>query len=118
MNEEKRLKVNPEECDRDIRTYGDVIRHMTNQELALFLQNGQFEVELGLLAVIRAKTFPHRHGERMLDTKEWGSMYGFMEHRVSDEEWNYGDVWGIENWQDMVQWEWPGKKNFGMDVVY
>jgi hypothetical protein len=41
MNEEKRLKVNPEECDRNIKTCGDVIRHMTNQELALFQKHLQ-----------------------------------------------------------------------------
>lgn len=30
MNDEKKLTIKPEECDRNIKTYGDVIRHMTN----------------------------------------------------------------------------------------
>lgn len=113
-------KVNTEECNRDIRTYGDVIRHMTNEELALFLQEMQAEIELGVLAVMRAKMYPHRRAgeETRVDGKVWNSYYNFMQHRVSDEDENYGDAWGIDNWQDLMQWEWDTKKNFGMDVVY
>lgn len=113
------LKIDPEQCDRNIKTYGDVIRHMTNQELALFLINGGFNLEAGTLAVLRAKTYMHRHGgDRMVDTRRWDSMYGFMQHRISEEEKDFGDVWGVADWQDMCQWEMSGRKNFGMDVVY
>ncbi len=113
-------KINTDECNRDIRTYGDVIRHMTNEELALFLQEMQAEIELGILAVMRAKMYWHRHAgeEPRVKQKRFNSYYSFMEHRVSYEDENYGDVWDIENWQDLMQWELTGKKNFGMDVVY
>lgn len=114
------IKINGEECDRSIRTYGDVIRHMNNDELALFLHEMQADVEAGLLAILRAKTYPHRRGgtESRLDKKSYNSMYSFMSGRITDEETDFGDLWGVENWQDMCQWEWPGKKNFGMDVEY
>lgn len=118
-SDEKKLTINPEECNRDIRTYGDVIRHMTNQELALFLINGHFNLEMGLMAIIRAKTYMHRMGgDPMVETKPWESMHRFMEHRIDDEEVNWADIWGVENWQDMCQWESKHMKNFGMDVVY
>lgn len=115
------MKINKDECNRDIRTYGDVIRHMTNEELALFLNEIQAEIELGILAVMRAKMYPHRkYGEetRVSESKTWNSFYNFMEHRVNEEDYNYADVWGVEDWQDLVQWESKSKKNFGMNVVY
>lgn len=116
---EKKLTINQEQCDRNIKTYGDVIRHMTNQELALFLINGHFNLEMGLMAVIRSKTYMHRRGgDPMVETKPWESMHRFMEHRIDDEEENWADIWGVENWQDMCQWESKGMKNFGKDVVY
>ena len=113
-------KIDTDKCNRDIRTYGDVIRHMSNQELALFLQEMQAEIELGILAVMRAKMYPHRFAdeEPHIKQKRWNSYYNFMEHRISYEDESYGDVWGIENWQDLMQWEWESPKNFGMDVVY
>jgi len=68
---------------------------------------------------MRAKMYPHRKGgDNRLDAKECRSWHNFMEHRISDEEYNFADVWGIDNWQDLMQWEWPDKKNFGMDIVY
>lgn len=116
------MTIKQDECNRDIRTYGDVIRHMTNEELALFLEEIQAEIELGILAVMRAKMYPHRKcGEepRVSEKcKSWNSFYNFMGHRVKDEDENYADVWGVENWQDLMQWESRNKKNFGMDIVY
>ena len=112
--------INQKDCNRNIRTYGDVIRHMTNDELAIFLAQMGSDIEMGIVAVMRAKMYPHRKcGEdTVTKTDIWYQMHSFMEHRVSEEEENYGDVWGIENWQDLMQWEWPTKKNFGMDIVY
>lgn len=113
--------INKDECNIKVKTYGDVIRHMTNTELALFLSESQANIELGLLAIMRAKMYPHRKcGEepRVKEYSKWESFYNFMEHRVSDEEYNYGDVWGVENWQDLMQWESKNKKNFGMNVDY
>ena len=80
----------------------------------------QAEIELGILAVMRAKMYPHRKcgEEKRIDTKSVRAFYSFMEYRVSEEEKNYGDVWGVENWQDLMQWESKNKKNFGMNVVY
>lgn len=115
------MKVNKDECNRDVKTYGDVIRHMTNAELALFLSEIQAEIELGILAVMRAKMYPHRKRSeetRAGEMTSWSSFYNFMEHRVNEEEENYADIWGVENWQDLVQWESKNKKNFGMNVVY
>lgn len=116
------MTIKKEECNRNIRTYGDVIRHMTNEELALFLEEIQAEIELGILAVMRAKMYPHRKcGEELTKSrqfKSWHSFYSFMGHRVEYEDENYGDVWGVENWQDLMQWESKHKKNFGMDVIY
>lgn len=114
------MTIDKNECNRDVRTYGDVIRHMTNAELALFLNEIQAEIELGILAVMRAKMYPHRKvkEEPRIETKSWSSFYSFMEHRVKNEEENYGDAWGVENWQDLMQWESDDMKNFGMDVVY
>ena len=117
----RKIKVEADKCDRNIRTYGDVIRHMTNQELALFLQEMQAEVEFGILAIMRAKSYPHRYRDNMdnaTEKKPYNSMYHFMEHRIKDEETDGFEIWGIENWQDLCQWEWPGQKNFGMDIVY
>ena len=111
--------IKPEECNRNIKTYGDVIRHMNNDELALFLKQMHGDIELGIMAIIRAKMYPHRKGgDSAVNTKEFDYMYGFMSHRIADEDVNYADVWGVENWQDLMQWEWPGHKNFGMDIVY
>lgn len=114
------MNIDKNECNRDVRTYGDVIRHMTNAELALFLDEIHAGIELGILAVMRAKMYPHRkiNEEPRVETKSWNSFYDFMEHRVKYEDENYGDVWGVDNWQDLMQWEHDGKKNFGMDVVY
>lgn len=114
------MNVDKKKCNRDVRTYGDVIRHMTNEELALFLNEIQAEIELGILAVMRAKMYPHRKAkeEPRIKTKSWNSFYSFMEHRVKYEDENYGDVWGVENWQDLMQWESDHMKNFGSDVVY
>lgn len=114
------MTIDTKECNRNIRTYGDVIRHMTNQELAIFLDQMHGNIELGAVAIMRAKMYPHRVGgdHTAVGTKDWDYMYSFMEHRVADEKTNYADVWGIENWQDLMQWEWPDKKNFGMDIVY
>ena len=55
---------------------------------------------------------------RVAENKPWNSFYNFMEHRVSEEDYDYADVWGVEDWQDFVQWESKCKKNFGMNVVY
>lgn len=115
------MSVNKDECNRKVKTYGDVIRHMTNSELALFLSELQAEIELGILAIMRAKMYPHRKGgeeTRVREKTEWSSFYNFMEHRVNEEKYNYADVWGVENWQDLVQWESPSKKNFGMNVEF
>ena len=119
------IKVDKEGCDRNIRTYGDVIRHMTNWELAIFLEEIPAEIELGVLAVMRAKMYLHRKcGEDPLvnekDKRRTGIEHfeSFMEHRLKYEDENYGDVWGIENWQDLMQWESSNTKNFGMDIVY
>jgi hypothetical protein len=86
----------------------------------LFLEEIQAEIELGILAVMRAKMYLHRKckEEPRIETRDWHSFSNFMEHRVSEEGFNYGDVWGIENWQDLMQWESKHKKNFGMNVVY
>lgn len=111
--------LKPEDCNRDIKTYGDVIRHMTNDELAIFLEQMGGDIEMGIMAIMRAKMYPHRSGgDPVVETKDWQHMHSFMEHRISDEKENYADVWGVENWQDLMQWEWPRKKNFGMNVVY
>ena len=111
--------IDPKECDRNIKTYGDVIRHMTNDELAIFLAQMGANIECGLIAIMRAKMYPHRKGgDSIAETKPVRQQYNFMKHRITDEEYNYGDVWGVENWQDLMQWEWPTKKNFGMDIVY
>ena len=114
------MTIDTKECNRNIRTYGDVIRHMTNQELAIFLDQMHGNTELGAVAIMRAKMYPHRPGgdHTAVGTKDWDYMYSFMEHRVADEKTNYADVWGVENWQDLMQWVWPDKKNFGMDVIY
>ena len=70
-------------------------------------------------AVIRAKMYPHRKGgDPEVDKKDYGYMYRFMEHRIEDEDPDYANIWGVENFQDLMQWEWPTQKNFGMDVVY
>ena len=118
--DEKKIVINQEECDRNIKTYGDVIRHMTNSELALFLRNMGADIECGTLAILRAKSYPHRHGgDKQLETKNYEYMYSFMSHRIADEDDDFADVWGVESWNDLCQWEWPGiKKNFGSDVVY
>ena len=120
MAEKETIKVNEEWCNRDVRTYGDVIRHMTNNELAFFLKQMNANIELGILAVMRAKMYPHRKcgDEPKIDTKSVRAFYSFMEHRITEEEENYGDIWGVENWQDLMQWESKQKKNFGMDLVY
>lgn len=117
--------IKPEECNRDIRTYGDVIRHMTNDELAIFLEEMQAEIELGILAVMRSKMYLHRHaGEEPIMQKDDKRRTGFehfssfMNRRLEYEDENYGDAWGVKNWQDLMQWESKHKKNFGMDVVY
>ena len=114
------MTINTEECNRDIRTYGDVIRHMTNNELALFLEEMGANLEAGVLAAMRAKMYLHRMGgeEPRIRAKAVQSFYSFTEHRLNEEDYNYGDVWGIENWQDLMQWESKNKKNFGMNVVY
>lgn len=119
------MNVNTNQCNSDIKTYGDVIRHMTNDELAFFLEEIQAEIELGILAVMRAKMYPHRMcGEEprlSKDSEYHEKIYhfkNFMERRINYENFDYGDVWGIENWQDLMQWESEHKKNFGMNVVY
>ena len=113
--------INKNECNIKVKTYGDVIRHMTNSELALFLSESQSDIELGIIAIMRAKMYPHRKsGEepRVKEKTGWDSFYNFMEHRVNEEDYNYGDVWGVENWQDLMQWESTDKKNFGVGVEY
>ena len=113
------MKIDEKEFDRNIKTFGDVIRHMTNLELALFLDQMGANVELGVLAVMRAKMYPHREdGDSAVERNSYSEMYKFMQHRIKNEESDYGDVWGIENWHDLLQWEWQSRKNFGMDVVY
>ena len=114
------MKIKQEECNRDVRTYGDVIRHMTNDELAVFLEQMHGNIELGILAIMRAKMYPHRRiGEdTCTSTDDYDSMYSFMNHRIDEEPENYADVWGVENWQDLCQWEAQCKKNFGMNIVY
>lgn len=119
------MTIDKEKCNRDIKTYGDVIRHMNNQELAIFLEEIQAEIELGILAIMRAKMYCHRHAgeEPLMDAtdkrhKTVRSFDYFMNHRIKYEDVNYGDVWGIDNWQDLMQWESSYKKNFGTDVVY
>lgn len=125
MKEARELEIKTEQCDRDIKTYGDVIRHMSNWELAIFLEEIQAEIELGILAVMRAKMYPHRYkGEEPVmneNDRRHTKVYHFerfMEHRLKEEDENYGDVWGVKNWQDLMQWESQHPKNFGMDVVY
>ena len=123
--EQPKINIDTEMCDRDIRTYGDVIRNMDNWELAILFEEMQAEIELGILAVMRAKMYYHRHAgeEPVMDEKDRrhklvSSFHNFMEHRLKYEDNNYGDVWGIGNWQDLMQWVTKDKKNFGMDVVY
>lgn len=125
MEEAKKLKIDKERCNRDIRTYGDVIRHMDNLELALFFEEIQAEIELGVLAVMRAKMYYHRNcgEEPVMSEKDdrhkiVSSFNHFMEHRLKYEPERYADVWGVENYQDLMQWTVRGKLNFGMDVVY
>ena len=125
MNEVKELEVDTNRCNTDIRTYGDVIRHMDNWELAIFFEEIQAEIELGILAVMRAKMYYHRRGgdEPLLNKEDKRrnrveSFHRFMEHRLKYEDENYGDVWGVKNWQDLMQWETSNKLNFGMDIVY
>jgi len=120
MKEGRKMMIDTKECNRDIRTYGDVIRHMTNDELALFLAAMGANIESGIMSILRAKMNPHRNlkDPMYVSGQSYRQMYSFMEHRIDDEEENYGDLWGVENWQDMCQWEWPKKKNFGMDIVY
>lgn len=115
----KLAKIDEKDCDRNVLTYGDVIRHMSNHELALFLQVMHADIETGLLAIIRAKSYPHRYGgDRKVDSKIYNSMYSFMEGRIKDEDTDGFDIFGIENWLDLCQWESKQKKNFGDDVVY
>ena len=54
--------IKPEDCNRDIKTYGDVIKHMTNDELAIFLEKMGGDIEMGIMAIMRAKMYPHRSG--------------------------------------------------------
>ena len=112
--------INKAECNIRVKTYGDVIRHMTNDELALFLEEMIANIELGILAVMRAKMLDHRKPgeEPKLSDREFYSFYSFMEHRISEEPENYADIWGINNWIDLMQWESTDKKNFGCNVVY
>lgn len=119
------LKIDRAKCNRDIRTYGDVIRHMDNWELAIFLGEIQAEIELGVLAVMRAKAYPHRRcGEEPLTdesderSKMVNSFYNFMEYRLKYESKYFAQFWGVENYQDLMQWETSHKKNFGGDIVY
>ena len=61
--------------------------------------------------------------EPVMDKKDtrhkiMSSFHGFMEHRLKYEPENYADVWGVENYQDLMQWEVEDSLNFGMDVVY
>lgn len=121
----REVEVDTEKCDRDIRTYGDVIRHMDNWELAIMFEEMQAEIELGVLAVMRAKMYYHRYkgeepvmSEKDKRHKLVNSFHGFMEHRLKYEDENYADVWGVKNYQDLMQWECGLNKNFGMDVVY
>lgn len=120
-----KLKIDRAKCNRDVLTYGDVIRHMGNRELAIFLEEIQGEIELGVLAVMRAKAYYHRPcGEEPLTDKSdkrskmVNSFYSFMEHRLKHEPEDYADVWGVENYHDLMQWETSQKKNFGDDIVY
>lgn len=119
------MNIETDKCNRNVRTYGDVIRHMTNDELAFFLEEIQSEIELGILAIMRAKMLPHRLcGEEpriSKDSEYHSKIYhfkNFMERRINYEPLEYADVWGVENWQDLMQWESIHKKNFGTDVVY
>lgn len=119
------MKIDAERCDRNILTYGDVIRHMDNLELAIFFEEIQAEIELGLLAVMRAKMYYHRKcgEEPIMDSKDErrrtiNSFDSFMNHRINREPMNYGDVWGIENFRDLMQWAVKGELNFGMGVIY
>lgn len=116
----EQIHIDKEQCNRDIRTYGDVIRHMTNNELALFLESMNANIELGILAIMRAKRYPHTHKgeEPKLRTDAFRQMYHFMNNRIDDENDDEADIWGIESWYDLCQWESGNKKNFGMDVVY
>ena len=121
----REVEIDSNRCDRDIRTYGDVIRHMDNWELAILFEEMQAEIELGILAVMRAKMYYHRHKdeEPLTDKNDdrhtmVSHFHSFMEHRLKYEDENYGDVWGVKNWQDLMQWETEFNKNFGMDVVY
>lgn len=120
-----KLKIDKAKCNRDVLTYGDVIRHMDNHELAIFLEEIQAEIELGVLAAMRAKAYYHRKcGEEPLTdksdkrSKTVNSFHNFMEHRLKYEPEDYADVWGVENYQDLMQWETSHKKNFGGDIVY
>ena len=119
------MKIDDERCDRNIRTYGDVIRHMDNWELSIFFEEIQAEIELGLLAVMRAKMYYHRKcgEEPIMDSEDerhrtLNSFDSFMNHRINEQPTNYGDVWGIENFHDLMQWTVKDKLNFGMNVIY
>lgn len=114
------MKIDTEQCNRDVRTYGDVIRHMTNGELALFLEEMGANVEMSMLAAMRAKILFIREDseEPRAEQGKIEPFYRFMEHRINEEEPDYADIWEIENWQDLMQWESKYKKNFGMDVIY
>ena len=104
----------------DLRTEAQQLFFFSCFELAFFLEQMHANIELGILAVMRAKMYPHRKcgEEPKIDAKSVRAFYSFMEHRVTEEEENYGDIWGVENWQDLMQWESGEKKNFGMNVIY
>ena len=102
------IHVRPEECNGEVRTYGDVLRHMGDDELAIFLMQMHANIELGILAIMRAKSYPHRtkkNQDKLPDTKEFYSMISFMRSHVSDNTDDGYELFGIENWEDLCRWQ-------------
>ena len=107
-----KIEINPVECNREVRTYGDVIRHMDDQELALFLYEMQANLELGMLAILRAKSYPHRKGgDRHVLLRDYDSMMSFLRSNVRDVKPDEYDVFGVDNWHDLCQWQWGYNPN-------
>lgn len=118
--EPQKIVINEEQCDPYIMTYGDVIRNMDNLELAIFLTQMGADIELGSLAVMRAKSYMHRIGgdKKAVENPAWEYMYRFMQKHIDETDSDFAEVWGIDNWQDLMRWVVKGFKNFGMNVKY
>ena len=102
------IHVNSEECNREVMTYGDVIRHIDDEELAIFLTQMQANIELGVLAIMRAKSYMHRtkkNQDKLPNTRKFDSMWRFMRNHISDNKDDGYEIFGIENWMDLCQWQ-------------